>query len=122
MTVVGVGCDKRAEVVTDNPGAPHLGGLVGPRVLESQMRDGVACFYFINQGARVGLLFPAGWSARTGPPPEIVDETGAVVARTGGQYWIGGGFLPEVPDQLQGCADDEAFVAGEFFLRDPTSR
>lgn len=115
------GCDGRISVVTGDPGNPSLGGLIGPRVLQGEVRGGVACFYAINQdGSVVGLLLPAGWGAQAGATLDVIDEAGRVAARTGGTYWIGGGYLPEVPDKLLACAPDRVWLVGDFLLEDPT--
>lgn len=57
--------------------------------------DGAGCIWVEAEGGRVALIWPHGFSA-SGPPLQIRDSTGRVVASENEEVQLGGGLDPIV--------------------------
>lgn len=89
--VVGcMGTDIRP-VPTSQPGAGGFDALIVGKLVADPSFDG-GCVWLESQYGPLSIVWPYGYSARFGSTVEILDETGAVVARAGDEIRIGGGI------------------------------
>lgn len=93
----GCGSDIRP-IPTGDRGAGGFDGLIFGRLVADPTYDG-GCLWLETDNGRLSIVWPYGYSARFGSTVEVLDETGAVVARAGEDVRFGGGIGQEFAPQ-----------------------
>ncbi len=105
-------------VVPSNSGAHELARIQGTVQLGSE----AGCPGLDVQGEFVPVVWPAGWSVRPESSNEtaLVDESGAVVARTGDEVALGGGYVgPTASWNEHPCATSEPWAGYLLDVTEP---
>lgn len=95
---------------TWHPGSRRMmAGLTGV-LTGGQSVGGRYCIWIAasHDGARVPVVWPAGYTARF-HPLELLNEVGEIVARGGDEIAVSGGFLPSNPHGICSFGFDHAF-------------
>ena len=95
LAVLLLGCagDIRP-IPTNERGAGGFDALIFGRLVADPLYDG-GCLWLETENGPLSIVWPYGYSARFGPTVEVLDETGAVVARAGEEVRFGGGIGQE---------------------------